>query len=219
MSEIFTKHTSVIYEAKGANKTKAFQDQRLVVTIAKADKDGNYGQHLQQTMATSIPVLYADDVDFADALVQAACTEYLQGVQNSVIGARIKSGVKTHTDDDISVSACIQYLLSENASDKWDAQRIAGWFQSVVSESLGIALLEKNSDLDDESLNAKLDMVTNTFANALSSKAKIQRTHAVQFDKVLNTVPVEQRDGVWHKFSKRLDSVLNPEVDALDLGL
>jgi hypothetical protein len=47
MPVISNIHTATIYDAK---LSKPFEGQRLVKVIAKADKDGNYGPHLQQTM-------------------------------------------------------------------------------------------------------------------------------------------------------------------------
>ena len=83
-------HTAVVYESKGANKTQPQFGQRLVVTIAKADKDGNYGPNLQQTMATSIPLLTVNDISFNDSRVQNAAIDYFRTIQNKIISDNIK---------------------------------------------------------------------------------------------------------------------------------
>ena len=100
MSVVFNKHTSVVYESKGKNKTLPFEGQRLVVSIAKADSDKNYHPNLQQTMATSVPILKASEIDWGNGDVQNVCVAYLHTVQNALIVDRIKTtGTHTHTDE------------------------------------------------------------------------------------------------------------------------
>ena len=114
MSVISNIHTAQVYDAK---QSKAFDGQRLVVTIAKKDKDGNYGQHLQQTQCTSIPMLTTSDIDFSNAHIQNACVEYFKSVQNQIIGDGIKSGVKSFSSEELAQDA-ICLLYTSDAADE-----------------------------------------------------------------------------------------------------
>ena len=213
MSVISNIHTAVVYEAKGANKTQAFEGQRLVVTIAKADKNGNYGEHLQQTMATSIPMLTHNDIDFADSTIQTLCVEYFKTVQNSIISDNLKSGKKDIRTEDISQKAIIDYLLSESVGDKWDAQRVAQWFNENIAITFTEKLMEKG--LSDSDIDNRLAVTQKRFAESLSSKAKIPTAVAEKLTQVLKLADCEN-DVVYKRFYAKL----NPPTiaEALDFG-
>ena len=217
MSNISNIHTATIYDAK---TSKPFADQRLVVTIAKADKQGNYGPHLQQTMATSIPVLTPDAIvdalndDTLQARLLPHLVDYLQGQQNSLIGARIKSGTREITTEQLEITGILDYLESENVSDKWDAQRVASWFTSVMAEPVGIALLDKG--LSEEQLEPTLKKWEKLFADSFGSKSAIPFKLAQQLDKALKLAPED--NPIVGKFQARVDKILMATIEN-DLGL
>lgn len=220
MSIVSNRHTSVVYESKGKNKTVAFAGQRLVVTIAKADKEGNYGEHLQQTMATSVPQLSATDIDFANVDVQSACVAYLQSVQNEIIADRIKStGERSHSDDELNQDAILTYLERESAGDKWDVERVAQWFSDNIGDALGMYLLELHPEWENSELEASLEKNVVAFSKALGTKAKIRNDHAVVFQKRIHMIPKDKWDRVAKRFDARLEAIINPVVETeLDLG-
>lgn len=220
MSIVSNRHTSVVYESKGKNKTVAFTGQRLVVTIAKADKAGNYGEHLQQTMATSIPVLSSADIDWMNQDVQSACVQYLQSVQNDIIADRIKStGERSHSDDELNQDAILAYLERESAGDKWDVERVAQWFSDTLGDALGMMLLEKHPEWENAELEESLEKNVVAFSKALGSKGKIHKEHAVIFQKRLQLIESAKWDRVAKRFNERLEGIINPVLEAeLDLG-
>ena len=189
MSIISDIHTATIYDPK---KSKAFDGQRLVVTIAKKDKDGNYGPHLQQTVCTSVPNLGRTDVDFSLASVQDVCIEYFKTVQNAIISARIKTGKKDVTTSELGMSAIVDYLISEEVGDKWTTERIASWFQDTLAEHIGVALIEKG--FDDSKLEAGLKAYEKLISETLGSKVVIPRKKAEAIDKAFKLVPIECQD-------------------------
>ena len=214
MSVISNIHTATVYEAK---TSKAFEGQRLVKTIAKADSKGNYGPHLQQTMCTSIPILARSDIDWHLSSVQDICTEYLRTVQNSIVSDRIKNGVKEVTTEQLGVQAIIDYVNSDATGDKWDAARIASWFNENVAEYIGIALIEKGYDESqlDKSLKAYEKLISETF----STRAVIPRTKAVAIDKAFKLIDQSKADATLSRFQVRIDKVLDEQsLDEL-LGL
>lgn len=213
MSVISNIHTAIVYEAKGANKTMAQNGQRLVVTIAKADKNGNYGPNLQQTMATSIPMLTHTDIDFAGNNIQALCVEYFKTVQNSIISDNLKLGHKDIRTEDIAQKAIVDYLLSESQGDKWDAQRVAQWFNENIAITFTEKLMEKG--LSDTDIDNRLAVTQKRFAESLSSKAKIPTAVAEKLTQVLKLADCEN-DVVYKRFYAKL----NPPTiaEALDFG-
>ena len=221
MSTIFTDHTSIVYESKGKNKTVAFPGQRLVISIAKAGADKNYHPHLQQTMATSIPVLESADIDWESSAVRMFCAEYFRTVQNSLIVDRIKAtGTHTHSDADIGIECCISYLERELVGDTWSAERVATWFSDTRGDALGQALLAKSPDMDNARLEQLLVANTEQFSNALSSKARISMMDAQRWTNRLNLIPSDSWDTTAIRFNKRLFAILHPVLtDAMDLGL
>jgi len=215
MSVISNIHTAIVYEAKGANKTVAQNGQRLVVTIAKADKDGNYGPHLQQTMATSVPILGRADIDWGLSSVRDAATEYFQTIQNKIVADRIKSGQREVSTDQIGMAAIIDYINTDATGDKWDAARIASWFDDTLAEPIGIALIAKG--FDDAKWQASLNAYKKLIADTFSSRGTIARAKAVAIDKAFKLI--ESPDATLVRFQGRIDKVLN-EVSLDDaLGL
>jgi hypothetical protein len=212
MSVISNIHTAIVYEAKGQNKSVPFDGQRGVVTIAKADKNGNYGEHLQQTMFTSIPQLSDSDINW-DNTIKSICVDYLKTVQNSIIADNLKSGKKDIRTEDISQDAIVAYIMSESVGDKWDSNRVAQWFNENIAITFTEKLMEKG--LSDTDIDNRLAVTQKRFAESLSSKAKIPSQVAEKLTQVLKLADCEN-DIVYKRFYAKL----NPPTiaEALDFG-
>lgn len=212
MSVVSNVHTAQVYDAK---KSKPFDGQRLVVTIAKKDKDGNYGQFLQQTMATSIPHLTVGDVDFTNPTIQGICIDYFKTVQNGIIADNLKSGKKEVRTEDIGQDALVAYIFSESVGDKWDSARISGWF----TEYLAIPYTEKlmENGVSDADIEKRVNATCKAFADSLGSKAKIPTKVADALTKLLRLAEGDMGgDAIYKRFYNRLNP---PEVsELLDLG-
>lgn len=214
MSVVFNSHVSVPYVSKGAGKTVAPAGNRLVVTIAKQDKDGNYGQHLQVTHATAVPVLRTEDIDWSHESVRVACAEYLASVQDKIIAERIKSnGTKIHNDADIGQVAILAFLNRERAGDTWDAARIASWFVDVIAPWVGVKLLEVNPDLSDDDAVKLVAKNQTVVVDALTKPTKVVGKKAAELARArLALVPADERDSIWERFDTKLDKIINPPV-------
>jgi predicted XRE-type DNA-binding protein len=210
MSVISNIHTAQVYDAK---TSKPFDGQRLVVTIAKKDKDGNYGQHLQQTMCTSIPMLTSDGIDFNDKSVQFHAVEYFKTIQNQIIADSIKNGTKSFASHELEQNAILAYLEAETVGDRWTSERVAQWFESNIAIPFTEKLMEKG--MDDATINERLKVTQSRFADTLSSKAKVPTAIAEKLTQVLKLADCEN-DAVY----KRFHAKLNPPTiaDALDFG-
>jgi hypothetical protein len=215
MSVISNIHTSVVYDAK---KSKAMENQRLVVTIAKADKNGNYGPHLQQTMCTSIPQIDKSYIEaaFSETKMLSYFGEFLEGVQNKIVAARIKAGNKTTATEDLNVDGVVKFLSEESQSDKWTSERIANWFAENLAEHIGVALIEKG--FDDAKMEKSLTLYEKKFAETFSSRASIPRKVAIDLEKALKLHP-EQSNEVVSKFQARINKVLEESTLVESLGL
>lgn len=216
MSIISNIHTAIVYQAKGQDKSVAQFGQRGVVTIAKADKEGNYGPHLQQTMFTSIPQMIAGEIDWNDVRVKNHAVEYFKSVQNSIISDSLKSGAKSVTSEQIDINSVCTYLECVNSPEKWDSAKIASWFQETLAEQIGVALIERG--FDDAKLEKSLVAYSKLFADSFSSKAAIPRIKAEAIRKALSLVN-DSKDAQVLRFKARIDKTL--EENNLDelLGL
>lgn len=215
MSVISTIHTAVVYEPKGPNKTTAQFNQRLVRTIAKADKDGNYGQHLQQTMATSIPQLTASDVDFTDARLQGHLVAFLCEAQNKIIGEALRAGIKTVTTEQLNQLSIVQYLEAESAGEKWDEARIASWFNDNIAEAMGVKMIENG--VSDSALEKNLTGFCKKFAETLSSKAQFGVQRAKLLQKAMVFAPTG--DPISARFQTRISKVLDEKSEEESYGV
>lgn len=219
MSVVSNVHTAVVYDAK---KSVPFEGQRLVVTIAKADAKGNYGEHLQQTMCTSVPMLTGDMIvdalndDIKQCRLLPHFVGFLQAQQNALISARIKAGRKSVTTEELDIDGILSYLDEGSVSDKWDSQRVASWFMDVMAPIVGVALIEKG--LPEDELEGMLGKWKDKFANAFGSRAAINVGTAKMLDKALGLVGEEELDSAGKKFKARIDKILGVGVEEA-LGL
>ena len=210
MSVISNIHTATIYEPKSS---KPFAGQRLVKIVAKADKDGNYGEHLQQTMCVSIPLLDVQTVKgflLNSTALDGHIVAMLEDVQKSLITDKIKSGVKIVTDEELTIAALVNYLDSSSDSDKWDSARIAQWFEDNIAEGLATRLIEVGND--DETMARKLVVAQKRFAESLGSKAKISPVICEEINKMLNFA-TDKSATIYKRFHARV----KPEAKIVEL--
>ena len=215
MSVISNIHTAVVYDAKS---TKPYTGQRLIKTIAKADKDGNYGQHLQQTMATSVPLItpamLTEYMETNDALDEHIIS-FLEDSQNKMVAARLKSGIKTVTTEELEISQIVAFLNASGDSDKWDSSRVASWFSDNLAEHIGVKLIELG--VDDEQLEKRLNKASVRFSESFGTRAGIGKTLAIELQKILNFAP-DKNDAQVRKFQAKIDKALEEKSLEDSLG-
>lgn len=212
MSNISNIHTARVHEPK---VSKAFEGQRLVVTTAKGTKqaDGRivYGEHLQQTMSTSIPILGAADIDFNSSRIQAHVVDYFQRVQNELILESLKTGVKSWSSEELGTDALCAYLETTNQGERWDSERVATWFGENVAPHIYMYFEAKGKD--EAWIANKIELQTKGFAQYLGAKSKIPLTVATSLLQVLGLMPQEEmtKSTIALRFYKRLDDIVNPK--------
>lgn len=202
MSLISSTHTATVYDAK---KSKAFTGQRLVVTIAKKDAQGNYGPHLQQTMCTSIPHINVQDIEDNSEALLSHLVSWLESQQNALISSRIKEGHKEVTTEALSIKSVIAFMSGTNSGDRWDEKRIADWFNDNLAEPIVTLLLGNGSP--EERVEKILLATSKRFSSTLSSRGVISKVMASELKKALKFAP-DKTDGTYLKFKARIDKSL-----------
>lgn len=212
MSNVSNIHTAQVHEPK---VSKAFEGQRLVVTTAKGTKNAEgkmvYGEHLQQTMSTSIPVLTEADVNWNSPRIQGHVVEYFKVVQNELILESLKGGTKAWSTEELELTALCAYLETTNQGERWDAERVASWFGENVAPHIYMYFEAKGKT--DNWIANKLEIQTKGFSQYLGSKAKIPLTVAISLLQVLGLMPAEEmtKSTIALRFYKRLDDIVNPK--------
>ena len=214
MSIISNIHTATVYDAK---HSKAQFGQRLVVTIAKKDASGNYGQYLQQTMCTSVPTIAIGDIVDCNADLMIHVVGFLESQQNAMISSRIKAGTREITTEELSIRSVITYLNSESdsGSDKWDSERISTWFNDNLAEPIGIRLIENGAD--EAKMEKILIATSKRFCDTLSSRGVISQTMATELKKALSFA-ANKNDLGYLKFKARIDKALEAKSLEDSLG-
>ena len=212
MSLISEKHTAQVYDAK---KSKPFTGQRLVVTIAKKDAQKNYGPHLQQTMATSIPYIDLQDIEDNSEALLPHLVSWLESQQNALISSRIKEGHKEVTTSELSIKSVIAFMSESSTGEKWDAQRISEWFNDNLAEPIGTRLIENGAP--EERMEKVLIATSKRFSETLSSRGVISQVMATELSKALAFAP-DKTDGAYLKFKARIDKALEAKSLEDSLG-
>jgi hypothetical protein len=182
--------------------------QRLIKTIAKADKDGNYGPHLQQTMATSVPLITEDNLtDFLNTSgeLNEHIIGFLEDTQNKMVAVRLKEGVKTVTTEELEIVSIVAFLNTATDSDKWSPERVAQWFEDNLAEPIGLKLLELG--VSESDLEKRLTKAQKRFSEAFGTRAGIGKTLAIELQKILNFAPDAKNPQV-QKFQAKLDKAM-----------
>jgi hypothetical protein len=206
MSVISNIHTAQVYDAK---QSKPFDGQRLIKTIAKADANGNYGQHLQQTMCTSVPLLSVDSIidamndDKLQSRLVVHFVAYLEKVQNDLVAERIKAGTKSVSSQELEIAALCDYLDSDIVGDKWDASRVASWFEFNCAEGIATKLLSVGKT--EEEMTRILTATQKRFADNLSGKARISDTLKIELNKALDFAS-DKDNTIYKRFYNRLNA-------------
>jgi hypothetical protein len=221
MSNVSNIHTARVHEPK---VSKAFEGQRLVVTTAKGTKTAEgkivYGEHLQQTMSTSIPILTSAQIDWNSSRIQGHATDYFMRVQNELMLEGLKSGIKSWSSEELEIDALCAYLETTNQGERWDAERVASWFgENVAPHIFGYY---ESKGKTEAWIESKLEVFTKGFSAALGAKTRIPLLTAQKLLEILRLMPQEDmvKSAIALRFYKRLDDVVNPKLDINDeLGL
>lgn len=200
-----------------AGKTAALTGQRLAKVGYKSTKK-NPAKF--KSVAVSVPMILQADVSANIDALMPYIVGMLESAQDAVIKNLYeaeKGNLKTVTDSDISVTACISYLEAEAAGERLKKEHIEAWFDRVCSENTFTLVAEKLGYTGDELTQeqcATVEKHVKTYRDVLSMLAggKTLLT-PVQIRSCKTVIEVSEDDsGVGEKLMARLRNMETPKV-------
>ncbi len=140
MSNVSSIHDVVPFVA---GKTEALTGQRLAKIGYKTTKNT---PAKFPNVAVSVPYINPDDITGNIEALLPYIGNMLESVQDGIIRGLYegKNGkLKTVSDADISVQACISYLEAEAAGDRLRKEHIEAWFDRVCTDNVFTLVAEK----------------------------------------------------------------------------
>jgi hypothetical protein len=216
-------HSVVTYDPKSS---KAFTGQRLSKVTYKtvSDKTSEFFGIKRESKCVSIPLIaHVDVISNAQALAPYVA-EYLQSVQDKIVRERIDAGCKTITQEEISITAIMEWLDTNNESGRLTKDTVAAWFDENIADSLALVLADKLgvSETPTNAENAQVMKVLGTFKDKVSSlaggKTMYEPKLCESLKKCIELAPAG--DALASKFTARLDKMIlasKVDVDMLDL--
>ena len=208
MSNISNRHQINLFVS---GKSEPLSGQRLAKVGYKSSKT----QAAKfPSVCVSVPPLEDEQITGDLTALLPHLKEYLYGVQDKVIRSLYESsgGAKSAvTDDEISVSACIGYLMSEGAGGKLSAELIEHWFDTEMKDNLTVVFADKLgfSELNDdqmETVGKYLASYRALFAQVSATKNAPSKAQCENLRKVLEVAATET--DVGEKVAARLNELL-----------
>ena len=144
MSNVSNRHSMVPFVS---GESKAFTGQRLAkVGYKQTTQMTKAGEKAPQSVCVSIPPIESSEIETHWEALIPHVRVMLESAQDGIVRSLYESAHHTCrdvTDDEISVSACIGYLIAQNEGDRLTKERIDRWFESEVAENLSVILAEK----------------------------------------------------------------------------
>lgn len=126
-----------------AGKSEPLAGQRLAKVGYKKTKDN---PNPPASVCVSVPRIDDDSIVNNVQALLPGIRAMLEGVQDSVIRSLYESSDHTLSnvsDDDISVNACIAFMLAESQGSRLSADAIGAWFDSAVRDNLTVVIADK----------------------------------------------------------------------------
>ena len=208
-------HTVIDY-TKG--KTVALDGQRLDVVFWKTDDKGIK----RDSKCVSVPMIDSTVVASNLTALMPHLISYLETVQHDIIKERVTANASHITDEEISVTSCIQYLNestkgADGKSAHLTKESVATWFDSVVADNLMVALADKlgiGNEPDAEQL-VKLDTAIKMYKDKVTALAGGTTKYPAPMARSLKNAMslVASDDPIAAKFVVRLDKMIAAESD------
>jgi hypothetical protein len=216
-------HSVVKYDPK---TSKAFTGQRLSKVTYKTvnDKESPLYGIKRESQCVSIPMIAANEVASNLVALTPHVIEYLASVQDKIIREKIDAGSKHIGNEDISISAMVEWLETNNESGRLTKETVGKWFDENIGDMLAVVLAEKlgvsATPTDKES--AQIMAVVGTFKDKVSSlaggKTSYEPKMCDSLIKCLELAPAG--DALASRFTTRLTKMkdeASKNVDLIDL--
>jgi len=126
-----------------AGKSEPLAGQRLAKVGYKKTKDN---PNPPASVCASVPRIDDDSIVNNVQALLPGIRAMLEGVQDSVIRSLYESSdyaLTSVSDDDISVGACIAFMLAESQGSRLSADAIGAWFDSNIRDNLTVVVADK----------------------------------------------------------------------------
>lgn len=133
-----------------AGKSQALTDQRLAKVGYKSTRKS---PAKYKSVCVSVPQIADQSItDHSERLIPFV-RSMLADAQDGIIRSLYESAggnLSSVSDDEISVSACINYLTAEASGDRLNAQMLGDWFDAQIRDAFTVILCEQNKIEDTE---------------------------------------------------------------------
>ena len=166
------------------------------------------------SICVSVPPIADEEIQGNISALLPHVKAYLADVQDKVIRSLYESSGGTKTlvsNEEISVSACIGYLMSEGAGGKLSAELIEHWFDTEMKDNLTVVFADKLgfSELNDEQMetvSCYLASYRALFAQVSATKNAPSKAQCENLRKVLEVAATET--DVGERIANRLAELL-----------
>jgi len=219
MSNVSNAHDVIPFVA---NKTKPLTGQRLAKVGYKTTEKT---PAKFPSVAVSVPPVSNDDIEANLSDLLPYFRTFVADVQDKVIRSLYEESngkLSVVTNDDISVSACISFLESEEAGDRLKKDHIQGWFDRVASENVFTLIAEKlgytNDPLTEEQVKTVEKNVKNyrDILSMLAGGKTILTPQQIKGCRIVIDLS-EDDSGIGEKLTKRLDAMEKPKSQEIVL--
>jgi hypothetical protein len=137
---ISTRHSIMPFVS---GETAPMQGQRLA-KVGYKDRGENKAKF--PSIAISVPFIDPTELESNFKRLLPHFGTFLEGVQDSVIRSLHESSggtLREVSDDDIGITACLNYLEAASGGTRLSAETIRAWFVSDLQDNLSVMIAEK----------------------------------------------------------------------------
>lgn len=203
MSAISNVHNITAYTT---GVTKPYSGQRLSTVTYKTDRTT---QVKPDSVCVSVPVITSNEVAAHINEFLPHIIALVQRTQDIIIRSIYESKRSVVSDEDISVSAVLEYLDSESTGGRITKVQAAEWFDTVIADPLAVALASRlGASVNPTQEQADhIEQLLNDFKDKISSLTAGNTRHnndtITVLRKAISFAPAQ--DSIAEKFIARLD--------------
>lgn len=215
MSVVSTTHDFTVLD----KNSKAMAGQRLVRLIAKKPKDGEYHQHLKQSLCVSVPVLTVESIeDDQWNLLKVHAARWLQGVQDTLIREfRLEHGKDEIREQEFSIDACIAHLEASATDDRVSMEYLQEWFTEEYGDIATEWIQGKAPGLDATIVGHKVNVLRDMFAGFSSNRYSPEIPKLRVMVEFVGAIPDESMDARMVAYGTKAAEMLEAKEAALNV--
>lgn len=199
---------------------------RLSIVRWKTPKDQkeNAAFKTRPAICVAVPkVLVAVQPETLATAMQDALNELQDNVIRSALNVAIEANTAinlvgvTIDKDTLTADGIASWAREQSVSGRLSKEAIGAWFDSKLSDELGIKIAESNPTIDADKLEKAVKQHREILMQLASPRASMPDKLAVQLQKAVNLV--SGSDKVKETLNAKLTAFLTPKEISLELGL